>query len=230
VKRGDLDCEYPVREGAASRYADLKLTSEKLDRENRELKELFAFIVSTPETEAFEVYRRLRATGDPIATLKFIKDADTLLRNPSPDGYGTADAEVWTIDTAALARSVIKVPARPWTSVTGDGLISDLVSSFFKWDAPFIWSLIDRELFVRDMRHASLLSSQFCSPFLVNALCAMRSVSHAYLTFQPLVSASLTFLLECNADILREYPTCQPGGSSQPCLTLLCGGQAPPRP
>ncbi|KAK4235023.1 hypothetical protein C8A03DRAFT_18175, partial [Achaetomium macrosporum] len=176
VKRGDLECQYPVREGAVSRYADLKLTSEKLDRENRELKELFAFICSRPETEAFEVYRRLRATEDPFATLHFIKDADTLLRNPSPSGYGTAIAEVWKIDAEALAASVIKVPARPWTSVAGDGLVSDLVSAFFKWDDPFIWSLIDRELFIRDMRHASPLSSQFCSPFLVNALCAMRSV------------------------------------------------------
>lgn len=63
----------------------------------------------------------------------------------------------------------ISVPARPWTDVTGDSdLVSHLVSLFFTWDYPFN-SFLDEGVFLRHMANADL-GSQFCSPFLVNAL------------------------------------------------------------
>lgn len=180
-----------MREGAVSRYADLKVTSEDRDRENRDLRELLAYLHSRPEIEAREVYRRLRIINDPLAVLRQLRDADTLLALPSPY-FRTGDKEMDRLDAEALADSVIKVPARPWTSVAGDGVVSKLISAFFKWDDPFLYSLVDRRLFVRDMRNRQ---GPYCTPLLVNAICALRrSVSRPSQLLGPLY---------CNSDMLE---------------------------
>jgi hypothetical protein len=63
----------------------------------------------------------------------------------------------------------INVPVQPWTDVTRDSdLVSHLVSLYFTWDYPFN-SFLDEGVFLRHMGNADL-GSQFCSPFLVNAL------------------------------------------------------------
>ncbi|KAK3939608.1 nitrogen assimilation transcription factor nirA, partial [Diplogelasinospora grovesii] len=194
-RRRQRVCEYPVREGAVSRYADLKETVENLERENREFRELLAILRMKPEREAFEVYRRLRASASPsrdgasdaLIILQHFKDAETLLPPPgapeSPSPYypaELAERPVVELDSQCLASSPLKVPARPWTAVAGDGLVSHLISSFFRWDDPFIYSFIDREPFLRDMRRCSgpdadVSQAEYCSPFLVNAICALRS-------------------------------------------------------
>jgi hypothetical protein len=75
----------------------------------------------------------------------------------------------------------INVPAQPWTDVTGDSdLVSHLVSLYFTWDYPFN-SFLDAEVFLRHMRNADL-GSQFCTPFLVNALLSNACVGVAPLT------------------------------------------------
>lgn len=71
---------------------------------------------------------------------------------------------------------VFRVPAKPWTTVTGDdGLVSHIISLYFTWYNPcFPW--MDRDVFIRKMREGDL-ESQFCSPFLVNAILAAGCVS-----------------------------------------------------
>lgn len=62
-----------------------------------------------------------------------------------------------------------RVPAEPWTTVTGDAdLVSHLVSLYFTWDYPF-HAFLDRDVFLNHMRKGNTMS-EFCSPFLVNAL------------------------------------------------------------
>ena len=67
------------------------------------------------------------------------------------------------------------VPARPWTTVTDDDdFVSHLISLWFTWFQPcFNW--IDRDLFMRDMLSGNP-RSQYCSPFLVNAILAHACV------------------------------------------------------
>lgn len=71
---------------------------------------------------------------------------------------------------------VSRVPAKPWTTVTDDdGLVSHLISLYFTWYHPcFPW--MDRDIFIRDMKGGNV-KSQFCSPFLVNAILAAGCVS-----------------------------------------------------
>lgn len=70
------------------------------------------------------------------------------------------------------------VPAKPWTTVTdSDDLVSHLVSLYLTWGYPF-YAFFCRETFVKHMRSGQL-NSDFCSPFLVNALLANACVSPA---------------------------------------------------
>lgn len=177
MRRKDKKCEYPVREGAVSRYADLKQTYQQLEHENHQLRDLFACLRNRPENEAFEIYRRLRNSDDPFKTLQQFRDAETLLMLPVSNVPGTNDAGMSRLDAEALAKSPIQVPARPWTTVAGNGIVSSLISALFKWDDSLIYAFIDKELFLRDMRRGDPLTAQYCSPLLVNAICALRSVS-----------------------------------------------------
>ncbi|KAJ5681877.1 uncharacterized protein N7477_001817 [Penicillium maclennaniae] len=65
----------------------------------------------------------------------------------------------------------VRVPARPWTTVTDDDdLVSHLVSLYLTWGYPF-YAFFCRDTFVKHMKLGHL-NSDFCSPFLVNALLA----------------------------------------------------------
>ena len=69
----------------------------------------------------------------------------------------------------------VKVPAKPWTTVTDDdALVSHLISLYFTWDYPF-YAFVDREILVKHMQMGNL-QSDFCSPFLVNSLLANACV------------------------------------------------------
>lgn len=168
IKRNDV-CEYDVREGAVSRYAHLKQTSEQLERENGNYKGFLANIFSRPDCEKLEIFRKLGTTENPLSTLEDVSTADA------------PNAEVARMDAEALEESALKLPAQPWTTVAGDGLVSHLITDFFDRDedAPFAnaISLVDPELFVRDMSLGDASNSEFCSPFLVNTICGLRSVS-----------------------------------------------------
>ncbi|GFN20833.1 hypothetical protein AtubIFM55763_002646 [Aspergillus tubingensis] len=78
---------------------------------------------------------------------------------------------------------VFRVPAIPWTRITDDDhFVSHLVSLYFTWRYP-CFPCLDQDMFIRDMKTAKL-SSQFCSPFLVNAIladaCAYSDFAEAY--------------------------------------------------
>ncbi|PYH95651.1 pathway-specific regulatory protein [Aspergillus ellipticus CBS 707.79] len=71
-----------------------------------------------------------------------------------------------------------RIPAKPWTSVTDDDdLVSHLVSLYLVWDYPF-YAFFDRQSCVKDMARGNI-KSDFCSPFLVNALLA-NACSHLF--------------------------------------------------
>lgn len=62
-----------------------------------------------------------------------------------------------------------RVPAKPWTTVTDDdSLVSYLVSLYFTWDYPF-YAFVDRDVLSKHFNTGNV-HSDFCSPFLVNAL------------------------------------------------------------
>ena len=159
-----------------SRSAALKETNVVLQQENDELRELYGYLRYRSEPEANEIYRRIRTSNNPIDVLNFIKQADMLLMHPTP-WPDRLDARLERLDLNSLRNSVFKVPARPWTIVAGDGIVSELISAFFKWDNTFGCSFIHRESFLMDIQKEDPKNAKYCSPFLVNVLCALRCVS-----------------------------------------------------
>lgn len=77
---------------------------------------------------------------------------------------------------------LFKVPAKPWTTITDDDhLISHLISLYFTWHHPFS-QLVDQDIFLDEMTKGDL-SSELCTPFLVNSMLAVASVCCRQLCF-----------------------------------------------
>ncbi|RHZ46923.1 transcription factor domain-containing protein [Aspergillus thermomutatus] len=92
-----------------------------------------------------------------------------------------------------------KVPAKPWTRVTeDDALVSHLISLYFTWDYPF-YAFVDLQGFVQHMRDGNV-SSDLCSPFLVNAMlanaCHYSQYSEAYAIPGDVTTKGSDFLAE----------------------------------
>jgi hypothetical protein len=92
------------------------------------------------------------------------------------------------LDVAALSKSTFQVHARPWTTVANDGLVSELLSSFFASDGCFYLSFVDQQYFLDDMEAGDIDKAELCSPLLVNAICALRCVSEHRSTLDDVVN------------------------------------------
>ena len=93
------------------------------------------------------------------------------------------------------------VPAKPWTNVTQDAdLVSHLVSLYFAWDWP-LNAFLDQGVFLRHMACGDL-ESEFCSPFLVNAVLSNACVSSFLLLVFGVVGGGCGGVCGCVADLL----------------------------
>jgi hypothetical protein len=89
----------------------------------------------------------------------------------------TLASDLENLDVAAMSKSTFQVHARPWTTLADDGLVSELLSSFFASDGCFYLSFVDQQYFLDDMEAGDIDMAKLCSPLLVNAICALRCVS-----------------------------------------------------
>jgi hypothetical protein len=106
--------------------------------------------------------------------LQSIRQANLLLPNPDPVSQLQGYPQIEKLDAESSRWSPLKLRARPWTTVAGDGVVSELVSKFFAWDGAYMLPFIDRICFIRDMKTGDIARSQFCSPFLVSAICTLQ--------------------------------------------------------
>lgn len=133
-------------------------------------------MTSQPEGVAQDILRRLRTTNDPESLLNLVTRGDLIQQAHVVSTVGDECRTIRDIEESAIQESAIKVSARPWTGIAGDGVVSYLISSFMEFDQSFLFSFIDKDRFVEDMRAGSPERARYCSPFLVNAICALRSV------------------------------------------------------
>ncbi|UPX10479.1 uncharacterized protein EKO05_0001137 [Ascochyta rabiei] len=173
-KSRGVECQYAVDSDDENRRKSLKKRFEWADRERNQLRDLFNILTTRTESEADEIYRRLRSSGDPIRVLHFVKQAYLLLPNPGPVSQLSAHPQVERLDAEAYRLSPWKLRARPWTAVADDGLVSALISAFFAWDGYYFLPFVDQKCFIRDMRTGDIKRAKFCSPFLVNAICTIQ--------------------------------------------------------
>ncbi|KAI3394728.1 hypothetical protein diail_2257 [Diaporthe ilicicola] len=168
-------CEYLANVGETQAVA-FKRRGRTAAEEVVQMRELFSFIHNRSETDALEIFRRMRLLKDPLVVLQSVRDADLVMPNPSlfPATSGLNEPRMRKLDDDALKNSPITVPARPWTAVAGDGVVSELVYGLLAWDA-YLFPCFHPAAFLADMRAMDPNSAQFCSPFLVNAICAYRA-------------------------------------------------------
>lgn len=183
-------CEYDV-EPDTSRSISMKRKNESLQGELDQLRQLLEYIRTRSEVESMEIYRRVRVAVDPLDVVELLRGGDLLLQHGVPDGSAgseTPASGLGNLDISAMDNSSIKVRARPWTKLAGDGLVSELVSSFFAYDNGFYLAFVDQECFLDDMQSGDIENSEFCSPLLVHAICALRCVRTLNRTIQSLLT------------------------------------------
>ena len=143
------ECSYSTSEGETHTLA-LKRKYGVLQKESDELKELYEALRTRPHDQAYAIFARIRSTLDPAAVLQSVKQADLLLPDSLSDTY--CNSRLHELDAQALEQSLLKVSARPWTVIAGDGLVSELLSDFFADEAGNLVPMIDHDTFLEDMR------------------------------------------------------------------------------
>ncbi|KAL1868057.1 hypothetical protein Daus18300_006038 [Diaporthe australafricana] len=168
-------CEYRTNEGETHAVA-LKRRGKTSEEELAQMHELFDFIHNRSEADAFEIFKRMRLSKDPFVVFQSVKDADLVLPNPSlwPITSDLDDPRVHKLNEESWSKSPFKIPARPWTAVAGDGVVSELVYGLLSWDA-YLFPCFHADTFLADIRRRDPNTAQYCSPFLINAICAYRS-------------------------------------------------------
>ena len=153
----------------------MRRKNDALQKEVDQLRELFGYIRTCPEAEAKQGYRQLR-TANGLQDLMHLSGGSSLPLKQKHRIFGS-EKPACQPDLNVLASSAIRVPARPWTLLAGDGLVSELVSAFFTYDHCSGIHFVDQECFLADIRAEDTTQARFCSPLLVNAIRALRCVS-----------------------------------------------------
>jgi hypothetical protein len=171
----NTSCTYDVAAGTTRQVA-IKRKASSLEEENHQLHTLFAYIRTRPPDDVAEIVKRIRNSSDLIEVLRFAQDGDLSLQQRLQRKL--PDPRTIRIEADSLQGTGLRLPARPWTAVAGDGIVSDLVSRFFDIDQPFYCAMVDHSAFVFDMRASDTAVARYCSPMLVNAICALGAVSN----------------------------------------------------
>jgi hypothetical protein len=171
-----IACTYDVEPGT-SRLLSLRRKNEALQNEIDRLHEVVNHIYQDPEARALGTHQQPRKAVSPMEMIPH-KDNDSLIHpNASSSSDHTLAPVSEDLESIAITDSTLKVQAQRWTSVAGNALVSELLSSFFVYDNCFYLSFIDQESFLHDLQTGDTERGDFCSPLLVNAICALRCVS-----------------------------------------------------
>ncbi|KAH8690074.1 putative C6 transcription factor [Talaromyces proteolyticus] len=181
-----------------------KRTAEELEYHRDMLNDLFKVIRSASEPQAQKLLELIRNDATPEEIRLFIDEILAELQAIEPNSKEKQEtaAQLKALRSRAnmqgsapsFQRKVmdvnflcdnppIQVPAKPWTTVSDDdAFVSHLISLYFTWDYPF-YAFLDRDVLIKHMRRGER-ESEFCSPFLVNALlahaCHFSEYSEAY--------------------------------------------------
>jgi hypothetical protein len=169
----------------------MRRKNDALQAEVDRLRELLTHDRSITKTRPLESDRQLLEPAS-------LEDVATILEDGSipPQPYATNIRDetlafaLENLDIAALNKSTFQVHARPWTTLADDGLVSELLSSFFASDGCFYLSFVDQQYFLDEMEAGDVGMAKLCSPLLVNAICALRCVSEHRRTLDDVVNTA----------------------------------------
>lgn len=218
------DCIYDQAQDGRRRAAR-KRNVEELEHKRDALDTILDALRDSNDDNVQELLRLIRSHAPLDEINQF---AATCIGDICEDQLATLAV---TLDVTQPRRSVlsinalidtppIKVPARPWTSVTDDDeLVSHLISIYFTWVHPVHPALV-KDMFVAHMA-AGDLQSQYCSPILVNSICAMACQISDH-TEALTVPGDYT---SRGRSFLEEAMGLWTEAAARPCLTTLQAGQ-----
>ncbi|KAJ4398866.1 hypothetical protein N0V91_009868 [Didymella pomorum] len=134
---GRSACEYIQRKNGAARIKGLRQETEELSRasaslmkDNSTLKELLDRMQQGTEDEAYSIYLQLRSEPD-ISVLGMARHLSLQVSDGTsePDAESSADFAI-----AVTEKEVQPIAVKAWNTVADDGLVSELVTSWFMWD------------------------------------------------------------------------------------------------
>jgi hypothetical protein len=156
----------------------LKRKQNELQIELTEYQEVFKFIQTRPPAEVQDIIRRIRSEHSVGSVLRLVQSGDPILESYNMSLRKASSPEVEQVDLEALQKSRIKVRANPWTTVAGDGVVSELISIFFEPMNFVSTSYVDMRCFLHDMESGNIRTAMFCTPLLVNAMCSFAAVRY----------------------------------------------------
>ncbi|KAM0630014.1 hypothetical protein ACHAQG_000595 [Verticillium nonalfalfae] len=144
-KRKKTACVYDVAETNTTRAMAARQQQANQRLENEQLHELFRILRTLPHADAHAALDQLRTADNALSALRSLTGSQLMIYRldefPDPQG---GNLRLEAIDRGALVDSPFKVEARPWTAVAGSGIVSELISSFFTWDASFFYPFVYR--------------------------------------------------------------------------------------
>lgn len=173
-RKGAIERKIEMLEDAERLLLDLVQTLKK-DDQNVRTSQLINLIRSNASLDEIQLFlERQFSPEERVKMPEVVETQNHLARMPKEESRARPGRRVMAIQRLADI-PIYRVPAKPWTNVTDDDdLVSHLISIWCTWSYPwFHW--INRDLFIRDMQ-AGDLETEFCSPFLVNAILAETSV------------------------------------------------------
>lgn len=131
--------------------------------------------------------RHCRSFESAVSRVELWKDPPRTDETQRCDGFPYIDQSHDRLlpvpDNAVLYLWNANTPAHSWTTVTDDAeLVAGLCTQFFMWEQPF-YNYINRSAFLEDMcsvgpgPEPDPDTREFCSPALVNAICALGCMS-----------------------------------------------------
>ena len=131
-----------------------------------------------PEAKALNLYRRLRGysgsqsgVGGQVIVTESSQQDSFRIGNQEFDTASKDSDRPFQVDYTSEGQ------VQAWNKVAEESLVTDLVSSFLAYDACFLFAFIDRKCFLNEMRAGDVEKGLFCSPLLINAICAFQCVS-----------------------------------------------------
>ena len=159
-----------------SRSLSLRQKNETLQGEVNQLRELLGRIDHAPEAEVLDRQHRPESGELLVQAIEVGNGNNSAQQSVAQSRSNELSSALEDLDFSAISASNLRLHARPWTVIAGDGLVSELLSSFFANDNCFYLPFVDQECFLHDMQAGDIIQADFCSPLLVNAICALRCV------------------------------------------------------
>lgn len=178
-----MECVYNAKEGETVLQAHKRKYSD-LESEHEKYKDLIKILCTRPDSEAYEILGSMRRTQEPLAVFEALKRTE-LASESSPFLERALDGPSLEPGRQGPDGPMILVPARPWTAESDSDVVSALITDYFTHDNCYIMPLGRRNVFVEEMKSGNVSSAKWCSPLLVNAICAHRAVRAPSPTTQP---------------------------------------------